>query len=267
MPPPHEWSQLWRSGLGQAPCGSCASRSQKAHAAHGQISSRTVVLPLQEPAGGIHQDRSPAPSQLQAQHPQARFLPCIAHPAHLTREDLMMNADGTVKTKKSSERKVPNCFGQKSHWPFCVVLNSSEKWKALALGFYWLFFISTHLVSLLPCRQTCAVLAPSLQTCCRAPSDVLQTGRAPGPPAGRCCAWPGRCFPPQKEKEPCTGELVWLKRASYNQITPRQVINYGSFPKAGSHYHNPESLSYSCPLITFYLENLGNFCAISTFFQ
>ncbi|KAK4830962.1 hypothetical protein QYF61_014421 [Mycteria americana] len=56
----------------------------------------------------------------------------------------------------------------------------------------------------------------------RALADALQIGRAPGPPAVKCCVRLHRCFPSYKEKEICTWELACLKPASNNQIIPRQ---------------------------------------------
>lgn len=109
--------------------------------------------------------------------------------------------------------------------------------------------------------------AKSLFLTCRALAEVPEAGRAPGPPAVKCRVPLRRCFPSFKEKEVCTWELACLKPASNNQITPRQVINDGSFPKAGRHYHILEPPSYSCPLITFSAEDVGNLCGISSFFQ
>lgn len=95
----------------------------------------------------------------------------------------------------------------------------------------------------------------SLFLTCRALADALQAGSAPGAPAAKRRVQLCRCFPSCAEKDICS----W-KPTSSNQITSGQLINYGSFPKAGHRYRILEPLHYICSLITLYVGDRGNLC-------
>lgn len=123
---------------------------------------------------------------------------------------------------------------REKHWPFLAVFTFSEKkTKSFSLNAYWLFFFSTHTFSVYVCRQArspCSQLMVLLHSTFCCPADQ-------GSP--RTPIW--EMLPLSQEQGAL--HLVWLKPVSSNWISPRWLINYGSFPTAGNSYHHLQSLS------------------------
>lgn len=112
-------------------------------------------------------------------------------------------------------------------------LSVKKKTKSFRLKAYWLFFFSTHTFSVYVCRQArspCSQLMVLLHSTFCCPADQ-------GSP--RTPIW--EMLPLSQEQGAL--HLVWLKPVSSNWISPRWLINYGSFPTAGNSYHHLQSLS------------------------